>query len=288
MKVARLVSSALLVVIASLLAYGYFSVPAAKVMGVYDNEPRLGDGHVDVPALISAIKDSNANTYNYLIGHETTDWEDLPGFLDAAEREGIDVWVTVLPPSESPPFGSMSSEPYGLDFVSWARAIANLSASHKSLKAWSVDNLDHNCGFFAPQYLEEAVSAGKEVNPDLAFVPVVYYPALNMPQCSHIFEQSDGLQFYYRHESGIPDVSSTDTLASEIEAFKARFRKPLVLGVYASCLAQNACPTADYVGRVMRASQGRVDGWMVYTLQPEKESFGPARDFFDRARQPGG
>ncbi len=284
MKAVRMASIFMLLTLASMLAYGYFSIPAGGVKGVYNNEPRLADGHVDTTALISAIKSSGANTYNYLIGHAATDWEDLPAFLEAAGREGIDVWVTLLPPSESPPYSASYSEPHRLDFLAWAKAIAGLSLSHKNLKAWAVDNLDHDCGFFTEEYLGHVVQASRGINPGLKFIPVVYYPALGMPQCSHIFALADGLQFYYRHESGRPDVSSTDTLAAEIRAFRARFRKPLILGFYASCVTKNACPAADYVRKVLEGSSGKVDGWMAYTLQTDKESFAPVVEFYRRLR----
>jgi len=281
MKPARAASIALMFFLLVLVPYSLMNAPTGSVRGVYDNEPRLADKHVDAATLISKIKAANANTYNYLVGHEATDWTDLPAFLDAADEAGIDVWVTLLPPSESPPYGTSYSEPHRLDFLAWAHAISNLSASHKSLKAWSIDNLNYDCAFFTDEYLDSIVKASKETRVELKFIPVVYYTALGMPACQHLFRHADAVQFYYRHESSTPDVASTDTLADEINAMRARGR-PVILGLYASCLAENACPSAVYVRSVLEKSQGLVDGWMVYTMQPDKAAFAPVAEIYGK------
>jgi len=279
MKPVRVASAALLITLAAFFSYALLSMPAGSVHGVYDNEPRLADGHIDVPTLITRIKAANADTYNYLIGHEETDWADLPAFLDAAGTTGIDVWVTLLPPSESLPYGTTYSEPYRLDFMAWANALSNLSKSHASLKTWSIDNLNYDCVFFTDEYLGSAVKVTK--NAGLKFMPVVYYTALGMPGCQHVFRYADAVQFYYRHESSAPDVTNTDTLTDEINAMRAKGR-PVILGIYASCITQDACPTADYVRATLEKSRGLVDGWMVYTLQPEKDAFTPVADFYGK------
>jgi len=47
------------------------------IKAVYDGEPRLENGHIDNEKLIGLIKEHDANTYNYLIGHSENDWNDL-------------------------------------------------------------------------------------------------------------------------------------------------------------------------------------------------------------------
>src|SRR5437870_3804865 len=73
--------------------------PAARppILGDFAAEIRRPDGHMDVRANIQALKEMRANTYFYLIWHKETDWDDLPAFAEAAEREGINVWVYLIP-----------------------------------------------------------------------------------------------------------------------------------------------------------------------------------------------
>src|SRR5215207_5379578 len=76
--------------------------PAKPVLGDFAAEIRRPDGHIDVDANIAALKAMKVNTYFYLIWHAKTDWEDLPAFAAAAERANIDVWVYIIPWSETP------------------------------------------------------------------------------------------------------------------------------------------------------------------------------------------
>src|SRR5438093_3969752 len=80
------------------------------ILGDYDAEPRGGDGHVDVTRLAARLDSLGATTYCWLVWHRSTDWEDLQAFLPLADRAGIDVWVYLVPPSESPPHASRYSE----------------------------------------------------------------------------------------------------------------------------------------------------------------------------------
>src|SRR5712691_1417562 len=78
--------------------------PAARkpIIGDFSAELRRRDGRIDIDANIAALKAMNANAYFYLIWHHVRDWDDLPAFASAAEKEGIDVWVYLVPWSETP------------------------------------------------------------------------------------------------------------------------------------------------------------------------------------------
>ena len=54
--------------------------------GTYDNEPRLPNRHVDVNHLLAELVEQRANTYNWLVWHNTNDWEDLKVFLPLVAR----------------------------------------------------------------------------------------------------------------------------------------------------------------------------------------------------------
>src|SRR4051812_30859250 len=92
------------------------------ILGDYDAELRTPDGHFDVDANIAALKKLGVTTYFYLVWHSPHDWDDLPAFSRAADRAGIQVWVYVIPWSETrKKWGA--SKPYETDFVRWAQEI---------------------------------------------------------------------------------------------------------------------------------------------------------------------
>jgi len=142
----------------------------------YDAESRRADGRVDVDALVARLHDLGVTTYYWLIWHAPTDWDDLKLFLPRAAQAGIDVWVYLVPPSESPPkYGSRYSEPFRLDYARWAEEIAKLSLRQPNLTAWVIDDFYANRGFFTPTYLREMQARAKAVNPRLAFLPLMYF-----------------------------------------------------------------------------------------------------------------
>src|SRR3954453_18005225 len=66
--------------------------------GTYDGNVRGPDGRIDCERLVAELSELHANTYNWLIAHAATDWEDLHTFLPLAAKHSIRVWVTLLPP----------------------------------------------------------------------------------------------------------------------------------------------------------------------------------------------
>jgi hypothetical protein len=142
----------------------------------YDAELRRPDGHVDSDAMVKRLKQLGVNTYYWLVWHSATDWDDLHDFLPKAAKEGIEVWVYLVPPTESPPkFGRNYSEPFRLDYVRWAEEIAKLSLVHPNLTAWVIDDFYANHAFFSPAYLREIRKKSKAINPRLAFLPLMYF-----------------------------------------------------------------------------------------------------------------
>jgi hypothetical protein len=86
----------------------------------YDSELRRPDGRVDIEGMVTRLRELGVTTYYRLIRHAPTDWDDLMLFLPRAGAAGINVWVYLVPPSESPPkYGSQYSEPFRLDYYRW-------------------------------------------------------------------------------------------------------------------------------------------------------------------------
>lgn len=142
----------------------------------YDAELRLPNGRVDTDAMVKRLKELGVTTYYWLVWHAATDWNDLRVFLPKASRAGIDVWVYLVPPSESAPkYGRKYPEPFRLDYVRWAEEIARLSLRHPNLTAWVIDDFYANQKFFTSAYLRELRAKSKGINPHLAFLPLMYF-----------------------------------------------------------------------------------------------------------------
>jgi hypothetical protein len=142
----------------------------------YDSELRLPNGRVDTEAMVKRLKELGGTTYYWLIWHAATDWDDLKVFLPKASQAGIEVWVYLVPPTESPPkYGSQYSEPFRLDYPRWAVEIAQLSLQHPNLTAWVIDDFYANHEFFTPAYLRDLRAKSTAVNPKLAFFPLMYF-----------------------------------------------------------------------------------------------------------------
>jgi hypothetical protein len=149
------------------------------ILGDFAGEIRRPDGHIDIDANIAALKGMSANTYFYLIWHKRTDWEDLPAFAAAARREGIDVWVYIIPWSETPLVKKSwgYSEPFRTDYVRWAEEIGRLSLEQPNIVGYVIDDFYTNTqpDRFSESYVEQMVAAGKRINPKLKFYPLVYF-----------------------------------------------------------------------------------------------------------------
>ncbi|HEY7119188.1 MAG TPA: hypothetical protein VH475_21545 [Tepidisphaeraceae bacterium] len=150
------------------------------ILGDFAAEIRRPNGHIDIDANIQALKALNANTYFYLIWHAASDWDDLPAFASAAQREGIDVWVYIIPWSETPLVKKSwgYSEPYRTDYVRWAQEIARLSLDHPNIVGYVIDDFYTNStqpDRFTPAYVRRMVNAAREINPRIRFYPLLYF-----------------------------------------------------------------------------------------------------------------
>ena len=164
----------------------------------YNSELRRADGRVDVDAMAARLNELGVTTYYWLIWHAKTDWDDLKLFLPKAADAGIDVWVYLVPPSESPPaYGTQYSEPFRLDYVRWGQEIARLSLDHPNLTAWVIDDFYANAGFFTPKYLRNMQAEAKRINPRLAFLPLLYFPDVRGKFVQDYREVVDGVVIAY-------------------------------------------------------------------------------------------
>jgi hypothetical protein len=231
---------------------------------------------VDVQFLADDLAALKANTYNWLIWHAPTDWDDLQLFLPLARAKGIRVWVTLVPPTESPPmYGENYSEPFRLDFRRWAVELAKLSLREPNLVAWSLDDFTDNAGpahTFKPEDWREILTAARAINPKLAFVPCCYYQHITPELAAHYRDLVDGILFPYMHASSAMNLRDNDTLAAEVARFKTLFgaATPVFVDVYATHHTSLNPTTAEYVEQVMTAGRSSADGVLIYCHHYEK------------------
>jgi hypothetical protein len=153
---------------------------------------------VDGDALLSRLKELHVTTYYWLVWHARTDWDDLKLFLPKAAQANLEVWVYLVPPSESPPKeGDLYSEPFRLDYGRWAEEIARLSLQHTNLTAWVIDDFYANHEFFTPAAVRDMQKRAKGINPRLAFLPLMYFGEIRRAFVQDYREVIDGVVVAY-------------------------------------------------------------------------------------------
>ena len=254
------------IIVAGLLCVGGCATPRATpesaqaerfkmlsgTFGTYDAEPRLANHRVDTDRLVAELIKVKANTYNFLIHHAPTDWDDLQLFLPKARANHIKVWVTLVPPSE-PPF----AEPFQLDFQRWGIELAKLSLRESNLVAWSIDDFSYDAKIFTSDYLAKMAGDAHAINPRLAFVPCLYFHQMTPERVAKYRPIIDGILFPYRHEMGQRNLTEWDTLEKEIAAFREDFGTsvPVIVDVYATKHSQLNDSSPEYVRQVMMISR---------------------------------
>ncbi len=164
----------------------------------YNSELRRPDGRVDIEATASRLTDLGVTTYYWLIWHAPTDWDDLKLFLPKAAQAGIEVWVYLVPPSESPPlYGRQYSEPFRLDYARWGEEIARLSLAHPNLKAWVIDDFYANREFFTPARLRDIRARSHRINPRLSLLPLMYFGEIRAQFVEDYRDVIDGVVVAY-------------------------------------------------------------------------------------------
>lgn len=242
--------------------------------GTYSGAPRLRDGHVDRERLLRELAEQHARAYSWLIWRGDHDWDDLQAFLPEANKRGLRVWVTLVPPSESPPRNRNYSEPFRLDYERWAIEIARLSLREPALVGWSIDDFVWNAKELPPERMRSVVAGARAINPSLAFFPCCYFSRTTPAFLRDYGDVIDGIFFPYRSESTKVNLSDATHVAEEVAVLRQRLGpdKSVVLMVYTSAHSRLGATTNDYVATVMNAGRQTADGVIVFVHQdPAKE-----------------
>jgi len=237
--------------------------------GTYAGEIRTPDNHLDHQRLLAELSEMRATTYNYLIAGSADNWDDLQTFLPLAREKGIRVWVTLLPPSESPPRSKRYSEPFRIDYEKWAAELAELSARESALVAWSIDDFAYNVGVYTPEAMKKIIAAQRAKNPKFAFVPCIYYKHATPAFVAQYREFFDGILFPYRSESTTAGFQDAESVMAEVKTLKERFGKdfPIIVDIYATRHSSLGPSTPQYVEQVMKLAYPVADGVHIYRHQ---------------------
>jgi hypothetical protein len=232
--------------------------------GTYASPPLKADRHVDFQALLGQLKELRANTYSFLIFGPPEQWSDLKEFLPLARDAGINVWVTLVPPSEAKQSHSM---PFKEDYEQWGVALAKLSLEQPNLVAWSIDDFVYNAKIITPQRLRGILEKSKAINPKLAFVPCCYYRESTAKFAKDYAGLFDGILFpYYNDSGGTRNLTDASHVKREIAGLRERFGPtvPIVVDVYSSSHSKLGSSTPEYVREVMTQARDAADGVMVF------------------------
>lgn len=244
------------------------------VLGTYASPP-MKNSRVDIPELISQLKDLNANTYNFLIWKSEKDWDDLQLFLPVAKKNKINVWVSLVPPTESQPKAKWNSEPFKMDYEKWATEIGKLSKRYPNLVAWSIDDFAHNLTTYTSEYLQRMINNARAVNPKIKFIPCLYYRQVNKNFAEKYGSLIDGVLFPYRAESKGANLRDATVVKDEIENLRKLFRPgmQILLDVYSTAHSRLGASTPEYVRDVVQEGMKYADGVLIYTHpSPDKET----------------
>lgn len=153
---------------------------------------------MDGDALLARLKELHVTTYYWLVWHAGTDWDDLKLFLPKAAQAHLQVWVYLVPPTESAPQeGNVYPEPFRLDYGRWAEEIARLSLQHTNLTGWVIDDFYANHAFFTPAAVRDFQRRAKSINPRLVFLPLMSYGEIRRPFVEDYREVIDGVVVAY-------------------------------------------------------------------------------------------
>jgi hypothetical protein len=203
-------------ILLSVILFLHFNITAqtreTPILGCYGDLPYIyppGNYHVDTDKLIKHLQDLKANTYFWEVWFSSSNWDDIKEFLPKAKMAGIIVWIFLPSPSETPPNipNGNYPEPYRNDYIRWAQEIAKLTLRCSNLAGYVIDDFQFNVpNPFSSSYVANMVNAGKAINPNIKFYPLLY-PSLNqvIPAIiDSIGSYIDGIVMAYPSDVGYP------------------------------------------------------------------------------------
>jgi len=250
------------------------------IVSAYAGMVYRSDGSPDIDAMLSLIKDLKVNCYTYLIAYRSDkELSALSDFCAKAEKEGIEVWAYLVPPTEAP----KDYPPFGLDYLKWAEAIANISLQHPNLTLWMIDDFDGNLSFFTLDYTRKIYEKSKGINPNLLFGVCVYHESLKKFADLGYLQYTDALLWGYQHNSSLyPDCGIyPDSLPLEINDYlkTGKIAIPCIYFTPHSSWPEGR-PTKEYLQEAMKIAFEQAGiCWVFTTPKPGTFQYDVVKDF---------
>lgn len=194
-----------------------YSSASDLILGDYARPPRMDDGSVNNEELIILLKNASINTYAYLIWNKhpdrdaEIDWIKFNEFLPIAQENNIQVYAYLAPPTG----GCDEVLPYRCDFTAWGREISRLSLRYSTLKGFIIDDFlgERNEYYLTREYTNTFISASKEINSEIRFFPIIYYPEI-IDYMRDYRDLADGIIYPY---IGLDPVKNLNNVNDEMK-----------------------------------------------------------------------
>lgn len=196
-------------------------------------------------AYMARIAESGFETYDYF---KSSIWDDQAHeFLEqvciAAQRHGLKVWATLSPPSGEQEIAAWPKERVREYYYETAERFARLSLKHPNFIAFTCDDFDYNYALFSPEMMAEMARRWRSINPDLYFLPLIYYGGITEEFMATRGPYIDGVVFHFRAGSNPPSyIDNYDPKSFEMYGDVQRYEfkrirrivgdKPLIAGLY--------------------------------------------------------
>ncbi len=268
------------------------------IISAYAGMSYKSDGTPDVDATISLLKDLGVNCYTYLIAYRSDmELSSLGEFCDKALKEGIEVWVYLVPPSEAPvgrdkPISERKYPPFDMDYEKWAEAIATISLNYPNLTLWMIDDFDSNLSFFTLDYTKRIYQTSKRINPKLLFGVCVYHENLKEFAQAGYLDYIDALLWGYQHNSALYQECGLypNTLPLEINDYlkTGKIAIPCLYFTPHSSWPLGR-PTRDYLERAMKIAFEQAGiVWVFTTPSPGTFQYEVVKSFTSSHKLPEG
>ena len=259
------------------------------IVSAYAGMKYKQDGTPDNDAMISLLKDLGVNCYTYLIcSRSDKELFALSDFCDKALKEGIEIWVYLVPPTEAPididkPIAERKYPPFDMDYLKWSEAIAKISLEHPNMTLWMIDDFDGNLSFFNLDYTKQIYQTSKNINPKLLFGVCVYHESLNRFANSGYLDFTDALLWGYQHNSStyLDCGLNCSTLPTEINDY-LKTGKIAIPCIYFTPHSswQTGRPTKEYLEKAMDiAFQQAGIVWVFTTPTPGSINYDVVKSF---------
>jgi hypothetical protein len=248
---------------------------------------RTGEGRTDVPKLMAALQSIGAKDYLHLVWSKENyplSWEDFKLLAPEFQKAGLRLWLYLTPPSEPP-----APEPFGFDYVRWAKECAAVAKEYPCVAGLCIDDFNGNVDKFTPAYCKDMMRAARAIAPSLALLVTNYFGYYESTMAEHIRTRAvDGVIFPYFYPQ--KNHSDTTRLWPQIEAYRRWLdeqtqkgghvkKMPLVVMIYALKHSQSPDdPTPAFIKRCLEigleaTARGLADGVITYGLPKDKPEF---------------